>query len=46
VELLARKQIQITTASYRIPYARVGTSILNTPEEIDRTVREISALAR
>ncbi|WP_051769741.1 aminotransferase class V-fold PLP-dependent enzyme [Lentzea albidocapillata] len=46
VELLARKQIQITTASYRIPYARVGTSILNTSEEIDRTVREISALAR
>lgn len=46
VELLARKRIQITTASYRIPYARVGTSILNTPEEIDRTVREISALAR
>lgn len=46
VELLRQKQIQITTASYRIPYARVGTSILNTPEEIDRTVREISALAR
>jgi selenocysteine lyase/cysteine desulfurase len=45
VELLERKQIQITTASYRIPYARAGTSILNTPEEIDRTVREISALA-
>ncbi|WP_330273477.1 aminotransferase class V-fold PLP-dependent enzyme [Lentzea sp. NBC_00516] len=45
VELLGRKQIQITTASYRIPYARVGTSILNTPEEIDRTLREISALA-
>ena len=46
VERLARKQVQITTASYRIPYARVGTSILNTPEEVDRTVREISALAR
>ncbi|MFD4643333.1 aminotransferase class V-fold PLP-dependent enzyme [Lentzea sp. NPDC058436] len=46
VELLRQKNIQITTASYRIPYARVGTSILNTPEEIDRTVREISALAR
>lgn len=46
VELLRQRNIQITTASYRIPYARVGTSILNTPEEIDRTVREISALAR
>lgn len=46
VEQLARKHIQITTASYRIPYARVGTSILNTPEEIDRTLTEINALAR
>ncbi|WP_191302678.1 aminotransferase class V-fold PLP-dependent enzyme [Lentzea cavernae] len=46
VDLLRQKDIQITTASYRIPYARIGTSILNTPEEIDRTLREISALAR
>ncbi|MFD4670591.1 aminotransferase class V-fold PLP-dependent enzyme [Lentzea sp. NPDC058450] len=46
VQRLADKNIQITTAAYRIPYARIGTSILNTPEEIDRTVREISALAR
>ena len=46
VEHLARKQIQITTAAYRIPYARIGTSILNTPEELDRTLREIRARVR
>ncbi|WP_189259148.1 aminotransferase class V-fold PLP-dependent enzyme [Lentzea flava] len=44
VALLAQKQIQITTAAYRIPYARIGTAILNTPEEIDRTLKEIRAL--
>ncbi|WP_089950412.1 aminotransferase class V-fold PLP-dependent enzyme [Lentzea xinjiangensis] len=48
-EVVARlepKRIQITTAAYRIPYARAGTSILNTPEEIDRTLAEIRALTR
>lgn len=44
VERLAQKRIQITTASYRIPYARIGTAIVNTPQEIDRTLREIRAL--
>ena len=43
---LAEKHIQITTAAYRIPYARVGTSILNTHEEVDRTLKEIRALTR
>ncbi|HEX8868040.1 MAG TPA: aminotransferase class V-fold PLP-dependent enzyme [Lentzea sp.] len=44
VARLSQKRIQITTAAYRIPYARVGTSILNTPAEIDRTLKEIRAL--
>ncbi|GAB2844811.1 aminotransferase class V-fold PLP-dependent enzyme [Lentzea nigeriaca] len=44
VALLEQKHIQITTAAYRIPYARVGTAILNTPQEIDRTLKEIRAL--
>jgi len=44
VERLAQKRIQITTATYRIPYARIGTAIVNTPQEIDRTLREIRAL--
>jgi len=44
VEQLAQKRIQITTATYRIPYARIGTAIVNTPQEIDRTLREIRAL--
>ncbi len=44
VARLAEKRIQVTTAAYRIPYARIGTSILNTPAEIDRTLKEIRAL--
>ncbi len=46
VARLAEKRIQITTAAYRIPYARIGTSILNTPEEIDATLKEIRAITR
>ncbi|ANZ38661.1 hypothetical protein BBK82_23955 [Lentzea guizhouensis] len=46
VALLAQKRIQITTAPYRIPYARVGTAIVNTPQEIDRTLAEIRSLTR
>ncbi len=41
---LKEKRIQITTAAYRIPYARIGTAILNTPAEIDRTLKEIRSL--
>jgi isopenicillin-N epimerase len=44
VARLSQKRIQITTAAYRIPYARVGTAILNTPQEIDRTLAEIRQL--
>lgn len=46
VARLEKKRIQITTAAYRIPYARIGTAILNTPSEIDRTLKEIRALTR
>jgi selenocysteine lyase/cysteine desulfurase len=46
VEHLAKKRIQITTASYRIPYARMGTSILNTPEQVDKALRGIAELTR
>lgn len=46
VERLAQQRIQITTASYRIPYARIGTAIVNTAQEIDRTLKEIRALTR
>ncbi|MFS8098517.1 aminotransferase class V-fold PLP-dependent enzyme [Lentzea alba] len=44
VSRLAQKRIQITTASYRIPYARVGTAVINTTAEIDRTLKEIHSL--
>lgn len=46
VKHLATKRIQITTAAYRIPYARVGTSILNTPSEIDAALRGVRELVR
>ncbi|GLZ29505.1 class V aminotransferase [Lentzea sp. NBRC 105346] len=46
VEHLAAQRIQITTAAYRIPYARVGTSVLNTPEEVDRAVRAVASVPR
>lgn len=46
VALLAQKRIQITTAAYRIPYARVGTAITNTPQEIDKALGEIRAISR
>ncbi|MFI6102033.1 aminotransferase class V-fold PLP-dependent enzyme [Lentzea sp. NPDC051213] len=44
VERLSQKRIQITTAAYRIPYARIGTAVINTQAEIDKTLKEIRAL--
>ncbi len=46
VARLAQKRIQITTAAYRIPYARVGTAITNTPQEVDHTLAEIRSISR
>jgi selenocysteine lyase/cysteine desulfurase len=44
VARLEQKRVQITTAPYRNPYARVGTAIINTPQEIDRALQEIRKL--
>ncbi|MEU7477110.1 hypothetical protein AB0A63_14075 [Lentzea sp. NPDC042327] len=46
VARLERKRIQITTAPYRRPHARIGAAITNTPEEVDRTLAEIRSLTR
>lgn len=43
--LLARRIIA-STAPYAVPFARLAPSLLNSPEEIEMTLREISALAR
>nr|WP_042190967.1 aminotransferase class V-fold PLP-dependent enzyme [Kibdelosporangium sp. MJ126-NF4]CEL19746.1 Cysteine desulfurase [Kibdelosporangium sp. MJ126-NF4]CTQ96971.1 Cysteine desulfurase (EC 2.8.1.7) [Kibdelosporangium sp. MJ126-NF4] len=43
---LRSQGIQITTAAYRIPYARISTSILNTPAEVETVLRRTAELAR
>jgi len=42
--LLARRII-VSTSPYGVPYARLAPSLLNSPEEIETTLREIRALA-
>lgn len=45
VERLLAKRIIASTSPYRISYARLAPSLVNTPEEVDaavRAVREIS----
>lgn len=38
VEKLKAKRIIASTSPYRISYARIAPSLLNTPEEIDTTL--------
>lgn len=44
VKRLLEKRIVASTAPYKNSYARVAPSLFNTPEEIERTLREIRAL--
>lgn len=46
VEHLAKKRIQISTAFYRIPYARISTAMINTPAEVDKALRAVAELPR
>ena len=45
VKRLHEKKIIASTAPYRESYARLAPSLLNTPEEIETTLREIRAVA-
>ena len=45
VKRLHEKHIIASTAPYRESYARLAPSLLNTPEEIETTLRQIRALA-
>jgi isopenicillin-N epimerase len=45
VKKLLEKRIVASTAPYKISYARLAPSLLNTPEEVEITLREIRALA-
>ena len=45
VKRLLEKRIVASTAPYKNSYARIAPSLLNTPEEIETTLRYIQALA-
>jgi selenocysteine lyase/cysteine desulfurase len=45
VENLLTKKIIASTSPYAVSYARVAPSLVNTPEEVDRTVAAIRSLA-
>lgn len=44
VKRLLEKRVIASTAPYKISYARLAPSLLNTPEEIETTLRHIRAL--
>jgi isopenicillin-N epimerase len=45
VKRLLGKKILASTSPYAVTYARVSAGIMVQPEEVERTIREISALA-
>ena len=45
VERLHARGIVASTTPYAVSHARLAPSLLNSPEEIDRAVAEIAALA-
>jgi selenocysteine lyase/cysteine desulfurase len=44
-EKLSEKKIRTSSSPYKVSYARVGAGIMNFPEEIETTLREIRVLA-
>jgi len=42
---LAEKKIRTTSSPYKVSYARVAAGIMNAPDDIDRVLRQIGALA-
>ncbi len=45
VETAGGKKIRTNSSPYKVSYARVAAGIMNFPEEIDRVLREIRAMA-
>ena len=45
VKRLLERRIVASTTPYRISYARLACSIVNTPEEVEKTLRAIRQLA-
>jgi selenocysteine lyase/cysteine desulfurase len=46
VEALAEKRIIATTTPYKVSYARLTPSLLNTTEDVDRTIAAVAELAK
>ena len=44
VSALHKKRILASTTPYRVTYARLSFGVANTPEEVEKTLREVSAL--
>ncbi|HEX5741293.1 MAG TPA: aminotransferase class V-fold PLP-dependent enzyme [Pilimelia sp.] len=45
VNSLQQRGFLASSATYRVPYARIGTACINTPEEVDRTVAAVRQIA-
>jgi len=45
VKRLLEKRIIASTAPYKVSYARLAPSLLNTPEEVEMTLRHIRVMA-
>jgi len=46
VQRLLERRIVASTSPYRVSYARLAPSLVNTPEEVETALREVHALAR
>ena len=44
VSALHKKRILASTTPYRVTYARLSFGVANTPEEVEKTLREVNAL--
>ena len=46
VKRLLERRIVASTSPYRVTYARLAPSLVNTPAEVETALREVHALAR
>jgi hypothetical protein len=45
IEKLGRKRIVASVTPYQVPYARLAPGLLTMPEDVDKVLGEIRALA-
>lgn len=46
VKMLLERRIIASTSPYKVSYARLAPSLMNTPEEVDAVVAAVRAIAR